>query len=71
MTDPETFDDEATASRSVRKVAVALGGSAVAAAGVVMLVTPGPGILTILAGLRILGKEFPGLKRVLDREKRS
>ncbi|MDX2467691.1 MAG: PGPGW domain-containing protein [Acidimicrobiia bacterium] len=54
-------------SGTVRKVAVAVGGSTVVAAGVVMLVTPGPGIIAVLAGLGILGTEFPAAKRALNK----
>ncbi len=54
-------------SGPVRKVAVAVAGSTVTAAGVVMLVTPGPGILAILGGLGILSSEFPIAKRALNR----
>jgi uncharacterized protein (TIGR02611 family) len=36
------------------------------AAGLVMLVTPGPGIAAIIAGLALLSTEFAWAKRVLD-----
>lgn len=36
-------------------------------AGAVMLVTPGPGILTIAAGLSILSKDVPAAARMKDR----
>jgi uncharacterized protein (TIGR02611 family) len=35
-------------------------------AGLVMMVTPGPGIAAILAGLALLSTEFAWAKRVLD-----
>ncbi|NNL49148.1 MAG: hypothetical protein HKO76_12380, partial [Acidimicrobiia bacterium] len=38
----------------LRKVVVGTAGAAVTAAGVVMLVTPGPGVLVTLGGLSIL-----------------
>jgi Putative transmembrane protein (PGPGW) len=41
-----------------RVVGVAIAGGAVTAAGVAMLVLPGPGILTIVLGLGILSLEF-------------
>jgi len=41
-----------------RRVAIAIAGSAVVAAGVAMLVLPGPGIVTIALGLGILSLEF-------------
>ncbi|MEA2002887.1 MAG: PGPGW domain-containing protein [Actinomycetota bacterium] len=50
-----------------RKIAVGVAGSVVTTAGVVMLVTPGPGILAILGGLGILGSEFPTARRALQR----
>jgi uncharacterized protein (TIGR02611 family) len=34
-------------------------------AGVVMLVTPGPGIAAIIAGLAIMADEFPPARRAL------
>lgn len=65
--EPEVDDS----SRLVRKIAVAVGGSVVTAAGVVMLVTPGPGIVTIAVGLGILGSEFQAPRRALNRLRRS
>jgi uncharacterized protein (TIGR02611 family) len=37
------------------------------AVGAVLLVLPGPGWLTIAAGLALLGAEFPWAKRLNDR----
>lgn len=37
------------------------------AAGIAMLVLPGPGILVILLGLGLLGTEFPWAKRLLEK----
>jgi uncharacterized protein (TIGR02611 family) len=51
--------------RIVRIVA----GFALLAAGVVMLALPGPGWLTIAAGLAILATEFEWARRLLDRLK--
>jgi uncharacterized protein (TIGR02611 family) len=39
------------------------------AAGVAMLVLPGPGIVTIMLALAILGAEFVWARRLLDRMK--
>ena len=39
------------------------------ALGVVMIVTPGPGWLTILLGLGVLAAEFVWARRLLDRLK--
>ena len=40
-------------------------------AGVVMLVTPGPGWLVILLGLGLLAAEFVWARRLMDRIKRE
>jgi hypothetical protein len=53
--------------RLLRKVAVAVAGSALIVAGVAMLVLPGPGVVAILAGLGLLGTEFPTARRVSHR----
>ncbi|TYK45784.1 PGPGW domain-containing protein [Actinomadura decatromicini] len=50
--------------RLLRKVAVAFAGSALIVAGVAMLVLPGPGVVAILAGLGLLGTEFPTARRI-------
>jgi uncharacterized protein (TIGR02611 family) len=47
----------------VRRVALTLAGVVVILAGVAMLVLPGPGILTIVLGLMILGAEFEFARR--------
>ncbi len=39
------------------------------AIGVVMIVTPGPGLLTILLALGVLAAEFVWARRLLDRVK--
>jgi uncharacterized protein (TIGR02611 family) len=44
-------------------------GFVVLLAGILMLVTPGPGGLTILVGLTLLASEFQWAKRLLDRFK--
>jgi Putative transmembrane protein (PGPGW) len=41
-----------------RRIGIALAGGVVIAAGVAMLVLPGPGILAIVLGLGILSLEF-------------
>jgi uncharacterized protein (TIGR02611 family) len=55
--------------RSGKRIAVTMVGFAVLIAGVVMMVTPGPGILVILAGLAILASEWAWAERALDRAK--
>jgi hypothetical protein len=52
---------------AARKVVIAGVGGTVTAAGIAMLVLPGPGILTIVAGLAILSQEFDGARRWLDK----
>ena len=74
MTTPESPDQEPSAdpidrSGLLRKTGVAVAGGAVTAAGVVMLVTPGPGIVAIAVGLGILGTEFRRPRQLLDRVK--
>jgi drug/metabolite transporter (DMT)-like permease len=51
------------------RVARVLGGFILVIAGVAMLVLPGPGVLTILGGLALLGQEFAWAQRILDRTK--
>jgi len=50
----------------LRKVVVGTAGGVVTAAGVVMLVTPGPGIIVTLGGLSILGSDFPIARKTLN-----
>jgi UPF0716 family protein affecting phage T7 exclusion len=45
------------ARRAARRVVVTVAGSALIAAGAVMLVLPGPGFVTIAIGLSVLGRE--------------
>jgi hypothetical protein len=52
-----------------RRIGIAIGGGAVVAAGTVMLVVPGPGLLTIALGLGILSLEFERPRRWLQRMK--
>jgi tellurite resistance protein TerC len=44
--------------RTARRIAVLAVGSTVLLLGIVMLVTPGPGLIVIPIGLAILGAEF-------------
>ncbi len=48
------------------RVAVLVVGLTLVAAGLVMLVTPGPGIAAILAGLALLATEFAWARRLLN-----
>ena len=52
------------ARQSVR-LSVAAVGFTVLAAGIVMLVTPGPGLVVIIAGLAILAHQFAWAERAL------
>ena len=52
-----------------RRTAVFVVGTAVALAGVAMLVLPGPGLLLIVAGLSILAVEFAWAARWRDQAK--
>ena len=56
------------AHQSVR-LSVAAVGFAVLGVGVVMLVTPGPGLLVIIAGLAILAHQFAWAATALDKAK--
>ncbi|MBC6458896.1 PGPGW domain-containing protein [Actinomadura sp. HBU206391] len=56
-----------TRLRLLRKIVVAVVGVAVILVGIVMMVLPGPGVVAILAGLGLLGTEFPAARRVSER----
>lgn len=53
-------------ARSGRRLAVTAVGAALLAAGAVMMVTPGPGLLAILLGLAVLGTEYAWARRALE-----
>jgi len=53
----------------VRRVFLVIAGFTLLLAGVVMLVTPGPGIAAILLGLGLLAAEFVWARRLMDRIK--
>lgn len=53
--------------RNSVRAAIAVAGFSVLAVGVVMLVTPGPGLVVIVAGLAILSTQFAWAERALDR----
>ena len=57
--------------RSGKRIAVTILGFAVLIAGVVMMITPGPGVIVILAGLAILASEWAWAERALDKAKES
>jgi uncharacterized protein (TIGR02611 family) len=53
----------------VRRVFLIIAGFTLLLAGVIMLVTPGPGLLVILLGLGLLAAEFVWARRLMDRLK--
>jgi uncharacterized protein (TIGR02611 family) len=53
----------------VRRVFLIIGGFTLLLAGVIMLVTPGPGLLVIFLGLGLLAAEFVWARRLMDRIK--
>ena len=55
----------------VRRVFLVIAGFTLLLAGVIMLVTPGPGIAAILLGLGLLAAEFVWARRLMDRMKRE
>lgn len=57
--------------KTARKLIVLIIGGTVLLLGVVMIVTPGPGILGILGGLGILATEFVFARTLLNRMKRK
>lgn len=57
--------------RTARRIAVLTVGSTVVLLGIVMLVTPGPGLLVIPLGLAILGAEFAWARLWLRRVRES
>ena len=53
--------------RALRVSLVVAAAALLIPAGIVMLVLPGPGLLTIAAGLGLLATEFPSVRRLLMR----
>ena len=49
----------------MKKATTTLLGSSLIGLGILMLVLPGPGILTILAGLAVLGREYRWARRFI------
>ena len=68
--EPQEPKSRSRTVRVLRKVGIGAVGGVVIAAGIVMLVTPGPGVIVTLAGLAILGREFPSARRRLARLRR-
>ena len=57
--------------RSTRRVVVTVIGATVVLLGVAMLVLPGPGIVTVLAGVAILALEFAWARRFLKKTRHT
>ena len=55
----------------VRRIFRIVAGFTLLGAGVVMLITPGPGWLVILLGLGLLAAEFVWARQLMDRIKRE
>lgn len=70
---PESSDAPAprkpVVRRHARRMSVAMAGGSTVAVGVLLIPLPGPGTLIILAGLSILGREFPMARRAADKGK--
>jgi uncharacterized protein (TIGR02611 family) len=56
-------------ARNSKRVAVTIAGAVVILAGVAMLVLPGPGVLTIILGLAILGTEYAWAQKAYEKSK--
>jgi hypothetical protein len=54
-------------ARSGKRIGVTIAGFTILAAGAVMLLTPGPGLLGIIAGLAILGTQYGWARRALEK----
>ena len=52
--------------RSSVRASVSVAGFALLGVGMVLLVTPGPGLVVIIAGLAILSTQFAWAERALD-----
>jgi tellurite resistance protein TerC len=57
--------------RAAKRIVIAVIGATIVLLGVAMLVLPGPGLLTIVAGLAVLGLEFAFARRWLSRIKET
>jgi tellurite resistance protein TerC len=60
-----------TTLKQAKRIIVIIIGFTVILLGIIMLVLPGPGILTIVFGLAILGSEFVWARRLIRRFKRE
>jgi uncharacterized protein (TIGR02611 family) len=60
-----------TTVRRAKRVIRIVFGFSVLALGLVMILTPGPGLLTIFLSLGVLGAEFVWARRLLDKLKQQ
>jgi uncharacterized protein (TIGR02611 family) len=58
-------------AEQVRRVFLIIAGFTLLLAGVIMLVTTGPGLLVIFLGLGLLAAEFVWARRLMDRMRRQ
>lgn len=65
--DAEAFAIEPTARPFHQRALRISGGVLCIALGLVMMVTPGPGLIAIAAGLALLADDVPFARRLLDR----
>lgn len=56
-----------TSIKQAKRLITVIIGFTVAATGLVMLVTPGPGVAAIVIGLALLGTEFIWAKKLMKR----
>ena len=56
-------------ARGGKRVGVTVAGLVLVTLGVVMLITPGPGILVVVLGLAVLATEYAWAERMLDKVK--
>ncbi|MBI2711211.1 MAG: PGPGW domain-containing protein [Actinobacteria bacterium] len=62
--------EAATSRRLAARIAVIVGGGAVAVAGLAMLVLPGPGLVLVVIGLGLMAQEVAWAERLLSYLKR-
>ena len=60
-----------TTVRRAKRVIRIVFGFSILALGLVMILTPGPGLLTIFIALGVLGAEFVWARRLLDKLKQQ
>ena len=61
----------AVSYKLARRIVIAVIGGTILLGGIIMLVTPGPGVAVILLGLAILAVEFAWAKLWLDKVRHS